>query len=121
MQQHVSDRGQGGRALGVVAARSWIRVTSVRTSALGAGDPNAAKGIIVQYCIACHEVPGYVPTHGRAELDAPSFEAIANAAETDQAARLRALLRKPHWPMQQLQLSDRDIDNLIAFIADLRQ
>lgn len=85
-----------------------------------AADANAAKGIVVEHCVACHEVPGYASEAGSALLDAPSFPVIANNTQIYDPHKLRLWLRQPHWPMQQFILSDRDVDNLLAFIESLR-
>jgi mono/diheme cytochrome c family protein len=84
------------------------------------GDANAAKGIVAEHCVACHEVPGYFSKAGRAQLDAPSFVAIANDTQAYGRQKLKIWLRQPHWPMQQFMLSERDVDNLLAFIESLR-
>jgi mono/diheme cytochrome c family protein len=85
-----------------------------------AADANAAKGIVVEHCVACHEVPGYLSKAESAQLDAPSFRVIANNTQTYDPQKLRLWLRQPHWPMQQFILSERDVDNLLAFIESLR-
>jgi len=56
-----------------------------------------------------------------AELGAPPFVSIANDPQTYDPKELQARLRQPHWPMQQFVLSERDVDNLLAFIASLRK
>lgn len=84
------------------------------------GDADAAKGIVVEHCVACHEVPGYVSQAGTANLDAPSFVTIANDTKVYDPEKLKTLMRQPHWPMQQFILSERDVDNLLAFIESLR-
>jgi cytochrome c553 len=86
-----------------------------------AGDADAAKGIVVEHCVACHQVPGYSSEAGVAELGAPSFVSIAGDPQTYDPKQLKARLRQPHWPMQQFVLSERDVDNLLAFIASLRE
>jgi mono/diheme cytochrome c family protein len=86
-----------------------------------AGDANAAKGIVAEHCVACHEVPGYSSKAGAAELGAPPFATIANDPQHYDPKELENWLRRPHWPMQQFMLSDRDIDNLLAFIESLRK
>ena len=86
-----------------------------------AGDADAAKGIVVEHCVACHQVPGYSSKAGAAELGAPSFVSIANDSQSYDPKKLHAWLRQPHWPMQQFVLSERDVDNLLAFIASLRK
>ncbi|MDP6706264.1 MAG: hypothetical protein QF893_07980 [Alphaproteobacteria bacterium] len=89
--------------------------------ALAQGDPNAARGVVVEHCIACHEVPGYKPDRARPSVEAPAFQEIADDAETYTRSRLEDFLRRPHHPMTEYLLSPRDIDNLIAFIEGLRK
>lgn len=85
------------------------------------GDADAAKGIVVQHCVRCHEVPGYASEVTDPKLGAPSFATIANDPQTYDQQSLKTFLRKPHWPMQGFILSNRDIDNLLAFIESLRK
>lgn len=89
------------------------------TPARAAGDPDQAKGILVEHCAACHDVPGYdgqtLPT-----VEAPSLQAMADDPAAYPPERLRAFLVQPHWPMTQFRLSPRDIDNIMAFIDSLR-
>jgi cytochrome c553 len=89
-------------------------------SANAAGDPDAATGLVAEKCTSCHEVPGYKARFERADLGAPPFEEIAKNPDIYTPARLRAFLRKPHWPMTQFILSPSDIDNILAFIERLR-
>lgn len=89
-------------------------------SAGTAGDPRAAAGLIAERCTACHEVPGYRARRERAAVNAPPFEKIAKNPDIYTSARIRAFLRKPHWPMTQFVLSRRDIDNILAFLGQLR-
>ena len=42
-----------------------------------AGDPDAAKGIVVEHCVGCHEVPGY-GREGLATVEALSFRKLAD-------------------------------------------
>lgn len=85
-----------------------------------ASNANAVKGIVKEHCIACHEVPGYEARHGKADVPAPSFLAMAQQPETYTAARMRKFLRRPHDPMRKFTLSPADIENLIAFVQALR-
>ncbi len=89
--------------------------------ALAEGDPNAVRGIVAEYCTQCHEVPGYRPRWERASVNAPSFRSIANQPKIYTRARLEAFLHKPHYPMTKFLLSRSDVDNLVAFIASLRE
>ncbi len=98
-----------------------MAVVMAAAPAHAAGDANAAKGLIVEHCISCHKVPGYVDV-GRSEaIKAPDFQAIADDPSTYSEARLRGFLRSPHYPMRGFILSPSDIDNLLAFIAGLKR
>lgn len=98
-----------------------IAVVVGAAQAQAAGDAKAAKGLIVEHCISCHKVPGYVDV-GRSEaIQAPDFQAIADDPGTYTEARLRGYLRKPHYPMRGFIFSPSDIDNLLAFIAGLKR
>ena len=85
-----------------------------------AGDPNAAKGIIVQYCIKCHTVPHYNPIEGLPTVDAPDLGEVANNPQKYPPERVRDWLRDPHYPMAGFILSPSDIDNIMAFIESLK-
>ncbi|MDH3279883.1 MAG: hypothetical protein OEQ18_01995 [Gammaproteobacteria bacterium] len=85
-----------------------------------AGDPNAAKPIVVEHCVKCHEVPGYTPDAGLPSVSAPSFSELAEQSETYTHESLRWFLRSPHWPMTHLILSNSDIEKLISYIESLR-
>jgi mono/diheme cytochrome c family protein len=97
-----------------------LAASILSTHVSAGGDANAAKGIVVEHCVACHEVPGYASKAGVAKLDAPSFVTIANDTKAFDPIALKIGLRQPHWPMQQFVLSERDVDNLLAFIESLR-
>jgi len=94
-------------------------VHAAAVGAASAADPDAAKGIVVEHCTGCHDVPGYSPQGGLATVEAPGFGEIARDRATYPAERLRASLRQPHWPMTQFRLSPSDIENLVAFIEGL--
>ncbi len=98
-----------------------LAVLLVAAPARAAGDPEKAKGLIAETCAQCHAVPGYESDASAAMLEAPSFPAIARAPGTYPPERMTESLRQPHWPMRSVVLSRRDIENLLAFIAALRQ
>ena len=84
------------------------------SAAAGEANPDAAKGIVSDYCADCHEVAGF-PRGSRAiSFDAPDFSVIAMQRDPD---RIRQFLRRPHYPMTQFVLSASDIENLVAFIS----
>jgi mono/diheme cytochrome c family protein len=87
--------------------------------ALAAGDPDAAKGLLAEHCADCHALPGREPP--ATGLPAAAFEAIANDPAAYPEDRLRSFLQQPHWPMTAFILSPADIDNILAYLATLRQ
>lgn len=108
------------RSLTECSAVLLLSALIVPTHVHAEGDADAAKGIVVEHCVACHEVPGYASKAGPAQLDAPPFATIANDPEKYDREELKAWLRQPHWPMHQFILSPRDVENLLAFIEGLR-
>jgi mono/diheme cytochrome c family protein len=88
--------------------------------ALAAGDPDAIKGLLADHCAVCHAIPGFSANPPAAGLAAPAFETIANDPAVYTEERLRAFLKKPHWPMTGFILSPSDTDNLIAYLTTLR-
>ena len=91
-----------------------------RGGELAAAGNGEAKSIIAEHCIECHRVPGFAAGQGSPTIEAPGFQAIADDPKTYSAERLHAFLRKPHFPMRALILSESDIQNLISFIQGLR-
>lgn len=98
-----------------------LLLAPMSTSTYAAGDPNAARGIVADHCVACHEVPGYTPRHGKASVNAPPFQSIADRPSVYTAERLHRFLGRPHFPMTKFNLSPSDVDNLVAFIESLRK
>lgn len=94
---------------------------AIPAPALGAGDANAAKGLLAGHCSRCHEGPGYGSGGGFEGADPPPLVMFANDPQTYTTERLRACLRQPHLPMKEFTLSARDIENPIAFIHSLRE
>jgi mono/diheme cytochrome c family protein len=81
----------------------------------GAVAPSAETGaeIAARWCAGCHVVS---PT-GAGTDAAPSFAAIARDRDP---AQMRGFLSKPHVkPMQGLNLSSREIEDVIAYIQTL--
>lgn len=89
--------------------------------AQAAGDANAAKGLVADNCVKCHETPYSKPGERSEAVEAPSFQAMANDSASYSPEKLRATLLQPHFPMQQFILSKRDIDNIIAYLASLKK
>lgn len=80
-----------------------------------AGDPQAGLALARQACAFCH----VVEDGGRGSDAVPSFPAIARAAGEDVVA-LRAFTLQPHPQMPQFaDLSERQLDDLIAYFRSL--
>jgi mono/diheme cytochrome c family protein len=86
-----------------------------------AGDPRAPRGMIAEHCVECHRVPGFLDSARSPEIGAPDFEEIARDRKTYTAERLKAFLRKPHFPMRQFTMSESDVDNIVTFIFAIRE
>ena len=85
--------------------------------AVAEGDARSGAATARQWCAECHLV-GSGPE--RSVVDgAPPFTAIA-ADPSKSDAYLRTWLFRPRRPMPKLELSRREIDDLVAYIASLR-
>jgi mono/diheme cytochrome c family protein len=105
--------------------QTWRVTVAVFVSALipsgGAlADANDVRGLIKERCIACHAVPGFSQEGRSRSLVAPGFAEIANKPDVYPHERLRKFLSRPHFPMRQFSMSDRTIEELIAFIQTLK-
>lgn len=98
-----------------------IGLLGFAAGAAAQGDANAAKGLIADRCAKCHETPYTKPGERSTAVAAPAFRTLANDPDRYPAERLRASLRQPHFPMQQLTLSPTDIENILAYLATLRR
>ncbi len=84
------------------------------------GNAKAATPIVAEYCTACHVIPGFKPRFEKADAKAPDFQKMADEPAVYTTARIETFLRKPHFPMTKFILSPSDIENLVAFIENLR-
>ncbi|MCW3473440.1 c-type cytochrome [Limobrevibacterium gyesilva] len=80
---------------------------------------NAATGqtLAQQLCSRCHVV---VPSGQRGWTDAPAFDAIANRQGAT-AAKLSAVIQKPHLHMLNTGLPQDQADAIAAYIISLRK
>ena len=97
-----------------------LLAATVASPAYPTGNPDAARPIISENCVSCHDVPGFEAKYGKAEVNAPDFQTIADQPETYSADQIRQFLQHPHYPMAKFVLSSSDIENIIAFIQSLR-
>jgi cytochrome c2 len=80
----------------------------------GDGDPVSGRPLAARWCTSCHLVAN---DHGSDRVR-PLASVAADPAWT--ADRLRGFLARPHGGMPDANLTVREIDDLIAFIATLR-
>ena len=84
--------------------------------ALEAGNSAQGKAIAERWCSACHMVS---PSQSQVHVDVPTFPSIARKLPAE-ADVLAAFLANPHPPMPNLNLTRRDIQDLLAYIATLK-
>ena len=109
-------RGPLERAVG--ASRLLIAAAlAMPVSALGqslAGNPSLGREAATTICGSCHQV-----TDGRGGGAAPRFVDIAQMPSTT-ALSLKVFLRSSHRNMPNLIISEKDTDDVIAYILGLK-
>lgn len=83
----------------------------------GPGDPEAGGEFARKVCATCHVVTADWPANPRSA--APAFVEIAQEPSVT-ALSLRVFLRSPHRRMPNLILSEKETDDVIAYILALR-
>jgi len=85
----------------------------------GPGNVQTGRGFAMTHCSQCHVV---LPSHGvrRPSGRAPDFSDIAQMPSMTGTALL-VFLHSPHPTMPSLVLSDRDANNVIAYILSLKK
>jgi mono/diheme cytochrome c family protein len=84
------------------------------SSASAAGDPESGRLLTQRWCSGCHAVPS-----ARSASDAaPSFASVAKAHKDD-PSWVRVWLMAPHPPMEGINLSRQQIDDVIAYLQSL--
>lgn len=81
----------------------------------GEGSPGEGKKLARELCAKCHVIEKYEPKTTKV----PSFSEIA--ASEHNAQSLRVFLRTPHATMPSIVLTDRQRDDVAAYIASLRE
>lgn len=101
------------RVLATMAAGAGLLLTTTAQ----AGDPQAGLELARQACAFCH----LVEEGGRGSDAVPGFPTIAREAGDDIEA-LRAFTIQPHPQMPQFaDLSERQVDDLIAYFRSLAE
>lgn len=96
---------------GALALPSMLAFSHVALAA----DPGRGEQLALQWCRDCH-LTGPNQTNGTDA--APPFAVIAKAPVSS-GGDLRAWLADPHPPMPKLDLTVREIDDLVAYIESL--
>ena len=81
------------------------------------GDPHAGAKFAQRVCATCHIVGGDWPANPRSPV--PAFEEIAREPSVTPLG-LRVFLNSPHRNMPNLILSEKEADDVIAYIMGLR-
>ncbi len=101
----------GSAALATVVTSIILTMSIVASAA----DPGYGEKLAREWCSSCHLVAADQASGGDS---APAFSSIAKTAG-ERSEDLRAWLADPHPPMPNLDLSVREIDDLIAYIESL--
>lgn len=80
-------------------------------------DPAAGAKLALEVCAQCHFVAENQPSIPRA--DAPPFDIVAADPSVTELS-LRVFLQTPHRNMPDLQLSQKETDDVIGFILNLK-
>jgi mono/diheme cytochrome c family protein len=88
------------------------------TPALAQGDPEAGRALAQRWCASCHVTD---PGQGDgAATGVPTFLGIARMPSTT-AMSLRVFLRTPHARMPDLHLTNQEVDDVTAYILELKR
>ncbi len=83
------------------------------------GDPEVGKKVAVEVCARCHVVSDEDLYTG---IDStPKFQTFAAKPETYPPRRIRTFDERPPHPPQELDVSDDELEDLIAYIRTLRE
>jgi mono/diheme cytochrome c family protein len=87
---------------------------SLISPALAAGDPDMGRQLAERWCASCH----VIEPSNRASDAVPSFPSLAEQARKN-PSWTKAWLTAPHPPMEGIQLSRREIDDIVAYLQTL--
>lgn len=79
--------------------------------------PAPGLALSQKYCAECHMI---APSASKGWTDAPSFDSIASRPATT-AARLIAIIEKPHMNMLNTKRQANEAQQIAAYIMTLRQ
>jgi mono/diheme cytochrome c family protein len=98
----------------VYAVTAFIALLGVSGAASAAGNAAAGKRLAQQWCASCHQVEPSAP----AKDVAPPFASLGVRKGKD-PGWVRAWLTNPHPPMQGINLSRQQIDDVVAYLQSL--
>jgi cytochrome c len=113
-------RHRGKRAtVQAIAAATFLMVACASAGAQNLEGPSPDKGhaFAQKLCRNCHVVGDDAAASVPAGV--PSFRAIANRPDQT-AERIRNVLINPHPPMPDVQISNEEIANILAYLDTLR-
>jgi mono/diheme cytochrome c family protein len=100
----------------VVAAAAMAATLSIASAQDLRGNVAAGRDLAGHWCGNCHQIDGRTP----ARRGVSTFEQVARLPSTT-ALSLRVFLRTSHADMPNIQMSDADADDLIAYILSLKE
>ena len=96
------------------AGPALIALVVASSAASAEGSAAAGKRLSQQWCASCHQVE----PNGPAKDAAPPFAALG-AQNGKDPGWIRAWLTNPHPPMQGINLSRQEIDDVVAYLQSL--
>ena len=93
-----------------------LAAPAVAPAIVSAEDAERGKALSLRWCVACHVVEEETPGGDAG----PAFASVVNQLGRSDD-ELRVWLSEPHPPMPDLNLSSIEIDDIIAYIASLRE
>jgi mono/diheme cytochrome c family protein len=91
-----------------------MALLAMSSSASAEGSAEAGKRLAQQWCASCHQVEPSAP----AKDTAPPFASLGVEKSKD-PGWIRAWLANPHPPMQGINLSRQQIDDVVAYLQSL--
>ncbi len=107
-----------GYAFAGLAAALLVVAAEAAGGADAAGSADVGRGVADKWCARCHVVGPQNP-YGSIEMT-PSFFIFARKPGTYPPARIRSFSERPPHPQFEFKVSEREMDDLIAYIATLK-
>jgi mono/diheme cytochrome c family protein len=102
------------RRLVAALASAVVLAALSHTDAFAAGSAEAGKDLAERWCASCHQI---APDAAASDV-APSFPTLVREKDGD-FSWARAWLFDPHPPMTGIRLSNREIDDIVAYLKSL--